>query len=323
MPSTSNANLAPALNSSPETALTLRNRGLANILRMGHCAPSIMQAVLDVSGLDAQWLVKLVAGLPGGIGNTGNECGGITAPLVLLGLRYGQDKAVLGLPVVVYKGHDLLRRFVCCQGTTDCREILGDARIPLRCIGVVRQAPVMLAESSAADCAAAFSPAQREAFGALYAHWVEREFHCAHAVFHRLEPAIHVSEDLLNGSSGFLGGTVFTGMTCSALAAGIMALGLVRGEIENSHLRVMRMIGLMAVRGDAFADDVNAFNKTMNRGNRLAQWFTAGFGSTQCRATAQCDFSTIEGVRGYIDHDGTARCSAIAESVAQRVLGMI
>jgi hypothetical protein len=38
-----------------------------------------------VSETDAQWLVKLTAGLPGGIGNTGGECGGVTAPLVLLG----------------------------------------------------------------------------------------------------------------------------------------------------------------------------------------------------------------------------------------------
>jgi hypothetical protein len=62
---------------------------LSNLLRMGHCAPTIMQTMLDVSETDAQWLVKLTAGLPGGIGNTGGECGGVTAPLVLLGLRHG------------------------------------------------------------------------------------------------------------------------------------------------------------------------------------------------------------------------------------------
>ena len=115
MPSQSIGMLAPSLDSSAETARRLRNRGLANVLRMGHYAPSIMQAMLDVSETDAQWLVKFTAGLPGGIGNTGGECGGVTAPLVLLGLRYGQEKTVQGLPVVVYKGHDLLRRFTACQ----------------------------------------------------------------------------------------------------------------------------------------------------------------------------------------------------------------
>ena len=63
-----------------------------------------MQAMLDVFETDAQWLVKLMAGLPGGIGNTGGECGGVTAPLVVLGLRYGQEKLVQGLPVVGLQG---------------------------------------------------------------------------------------------------------------------------------------------------------------------------------------------------------------------------
>ena len=312
MPSQSTGKLAPSLDSSAETARRLRNRGLANLLRMGHCAPSIMQAMLDVSETDAQWLVKLTAGLPGGIGDTGGECGGVTAPLVLLGLRYGQEKPVQGLPqelpIVVYKGHDVLRRFVACQGTTACREIRGDARVPLRCIGVARQAPALCAACMGADCAAAISPAQQEAFRRLYAHWREQEFHCAHAVFHDLEDTIPVSADLLNGASGFMGGTVFTGMTCSALTAGIMVLGLMLAEIENSHLRVLRMIGTMAVGGDAFNDDLNAFSKIMNLGHRLAQWFTTEFGSTQCGAITQCDFSTSEGVQRYIDDGGTARC---------------
>jgi C_GCAxxG_C_C family probable redox protein len=151
--------LAPWLDSSAETARRLRNRGLANLLRMGHCAPSIMQAMLDVSETDAQWLVRLTAGLPGGIGNTGAECGGLTAPIVFLGLSHGQETAVQDLPVVIHKGHDLLRRFLGCQGTTACREIRGQARVPLRCIGVVRRAPVLCAESirfrSARNCSMA------------------------------------------------------------------------------------------------------------------------------------------------------------------------
>jgi C_GCAxxG_C_C family probable redox protein len=311
-----------SLDSSAETARRLRARGLANVLRMGHCAPSIMQAMLDVSETEASWLVRLTAGLPGGIGSTGGECGGVTAPLVLLGLRYGLDTTAQGLPVVVYKGHDMLRRFVGCEGTTACREIRGEARVPLRCIGVVRKAPVLCAACMGADCSTAISAAQREAFGRLYGHWIGQEFHCARAVFHDLEHAMPVGPELLNGGSGFMGGMVFTGMTCSALTAGVMALGLMHGEIEDSHLRVLRMIGKMAVRADAFADDVNAFNRTMNLGHRLARWFKGEFGSIQCRAITQCDFSTAEGVRRYIDEGQTARCSAMAGRVALKVLSM-
>ena len=323
MPSQSKRRPAPSFDCDAETARRFRIRGLANLLRMGHCAPSIMQAMLDVFEMDDEWLVKLMAGMPGGIGNTGGECGGVTAPLVVLGLRHGQEPMVRGLPVVVYKGRHHLRRFAECQGTTACRGILGNARLPLRCIGVITQAPILCAESCGADCTPAISAVQQEAFRRLYAHWRENEFHCAHAVFHRLQGAVPVSEGLLNGSSGFIGGTAFTGMTCSALAAGVMALGLMLGQIENSHLRVLHMVGLMAVRGDAFADNVNAFNGAMNHGNRLSQWFTAEFGSNQCAAITQCDFSTTEGVQRYIDDGATARCSAIAQGVAHRVLGMI
>ena len=290
---------------------------------MGHCAPTIMQTMLDVSRADAQWLVELAAGLPGGIGNTGGECGGVTAPLVLLGLCHGLEVQVQSLPEILYQGHDLLRRFAARQGTTWCREIRGQARVPLRCIRVVRQAPALCAQTSCSDCKGSISAHRSEAYARLYSHWVEQGFHCAHAVFHHLKHAIPVIQDLLNGSSGFMGGTVFTGVTCSALTAGVMALGLAPGEIENSRLRVLRMIGTMAIGGDAFADKVDVFNKTMNLGHQRSQWFAAELGSTQCRVITQCDFSTTEGVRRYIESGGTGRCSAIAQSVAHKVQGIV
>ena len=117
---------------------------------MGHCTPTVMQTMLDASDAESTWLVTLTAGLPGGIGNTGGECGGLTAPLVLMGLRNGRNDVVDGLPVVVDQGHDLLRRFTSAHGTTECREIRGDARVPLACIGVVRQSPELCARSLAA-----------------------------------------------------------------------------------------------------------------------------------------------------------------------------
>jgi len=85
----------------------------------------------------------------------------------------------------------------------------------------------------------------------------------------------------------------------------------------------MRMVGKMAAGGDAFADDVNKFNRTMNLGHQLATWFTGEFGGTQCRAITGCDFSTTEGVNQYIDTDGVARCQAIAQRVTARVERMI
>ena len=96
----------------------LRKRSVSNLLRMGHCAPTVMQTMLDASDTEGQWLVLLMAGLPGGIANTGGECGGLTAPLVQIGLRHGRDETDDGLPLVVDKGHDLLQRFTARCGTT-------------------------------------------------------------------------------------------------------------------------------------------------------------------------------------------------------------
>jgi C_GCAxxG_C_C family probable redox protein len=283
-----------------------------------------MQTLLEASETDlAPSLVKLAAGLPGGIGNTGGECGGVTAPLMLLGLRHGLELDNDGLPLVVSKGHDLLLRFTAFQGTLSCRDIRGRGRVPLRCIGVIREAPALCTQSLCSDCSHSVSAEQRQAYGRLYSHWVGNDFHCAHSVFRHLGNTLPTNDLVLAASSAFLGGTIFTGRTCSALTAGVMALGLALGEIENSRLRVLRMIATMAVGGNAFEDKLNAFNKTMNLGHALSQWFAAEFESTQCRAITQCDFATTDGVQRYIDGARCAACKDIACGVAKRVASMI
>ena len=88
-----------------------RGRGFANLLRMGHCAPTVMQTILDISSTEKEWLVRLSAGMPGGIGNTGFECGAVTSPLALLGIHYGLRKVDRGLPVIFDKGHALCQQF--------------------------------------------------------------------------------------------------------------------------------------------------------------------------------------------------------------------
>ncbi|HYN31046.1 MAG TPA: C-GCAxxG-C-C family protein [Ilumatobacteraceae bacterium] len=290
---------------------------------MGHCAPTVMKTLLDASGSTERWPVLLTAGLPGGIGNTGGECGGLTAPLVLLGLEHGRDETEDGLPVVVEAGHDLLARFADTQGTTQCREIRGTGRVPLRCIAVVREAPVTCAACMAAPAAGAVAPDARVAYQRLYEHWKQRGFHCAGAVLSESDNTPAPDEELRDAVTAFMGGTLFAGMTCSALTAGVMALGLALGEIENSHTRVARMIATMAVRGDAFADELNAFNRVMNLGHELSVWFEAEFGSTQCRVLTRCDFASTADVDEYIDRDGTADCARLARRVAEHVATMI
>jgi hypothetical protein len=62
---------------SSRTRRMYRRRGFSNLLKMGHCAPAVMQTFLDLRNSKEEWLVKMTAGLPGGIGNTGFECGGL------------------------------------------------------------------------------------------------------------------------------------------------------------------------------------------------------------------------------------------------------
>lgn len=301
----------------------LRKRSVENLLRMGHCAPAVMQTVLDASDTDPGGLVELTAGLPGGIGSTGGECGGLTAPLVAIGLRYGRDEVANGLPVAVERGCELLGRFTAAHGTTDCRAILGDARLPLRCVGVVRQAPSMCAECLAARDGEGVPSGARAAHRELYAHWQERGFHCADAVFAELGESVVDRARLRDATTAFLGGTLFTGRTCSAVTAGVMALGSTLGRIENSRKRVVRMIATMAVGGNAFADDLNAFNPVMNLGHELASWFEGEFGSTQCRVLTGSDFTSVPEVREYVARDGTSRCERVARAVAARVAELV
>ena len=211
-----------------------RRHGLYNLLKMGHCAPSVMQTLLDLGNKKEEWLVRMTAGLPGGIGNTGFECGGITSPLIQLGLEYGLNAEDNGLPLVISSGHDYLCRFQDCNNSLLCKEILGKRRVPLPCIKVARHAPELYNQTGCKDNAEAISDETRQAFYVLYSHLTKNGFHCAHTVIKHLDNTIPVTRELLDGTSCFIGGTAFKGLTCSAFTAGLIAVGLKLGEIENS-----------------------------------------------------------------------------------------
>ena len=310
-------------NLSTKPKQTYRSRSLDNLLHMGHCAPAVMQTVLEITHSEQEWLVKLMAGMPGGIGNTGFECGAITSPLVILGLRHGLTEMRDGLPLIIDQGHDYYQRFLAKNAASFCKDIQAPGRLPIRCIHCVRHSPEFLAETIASDNRYVVPVEQREAYSGLYAHLMQNDFHCAHAVFLQLRYTLPVNQELLDATSAFLGGTLFKGITCSAFTAGVMAIGLKIGEIENSYLRVMRMLSLMVGKGDPFKDSVNKFNPAMNTGHRLAKWFRTEFGSTQCQAITQCDFSSAAGVEKYIANDGITRCRKIAKMVAEQVQNIL
>ena len=286
---------------------------------MGHCAPTVMQTLLDVSSTEKEWLVRLSAGMPGGIGNTGHECGAVTSPLVLLGLRHGLREVDRGLPVVFDQGQALCRSFLACHRTLQCREIRGKDRFPRHCIGPVLRSPELLRDALDGDHGGAIPPSTRAGYARLYAHLADNGFHCAQAVLLQLGYSPAEDRELFDATSAFMGGTLFMGRTCSAFTAGVMAIGLAAGEIEDSRLRVIRLLATMTVGGDAFDDRLNKFNPSMNRGYRLSRWFASEFGSTQCQAITGCDFADPNGVSRYVEGDSIAKCRAIGCRVAEQV----
>ena len=308
---------------STRTKRMYRHLGLTNLLRMGHCAPSVMQTLLDLGSTKQEWLVKMTAGLPGGIGSTGFECGGITAPLIRFGLVHGANAKQNGLPSVIYAGHDYYKRFQKCNNSLLCKEILGKRRVPLPCIKVARHVPELYIQTSCKDNPEAISVEAREAFRLLYSHFSTNGFHCAHAVLNHLGDTVPVTRELLDGTSGFIGGTAFKGLTCSAFTAGLMAVGLKLGEIEDSFPRVARMLAIMVAGGNALADNLNKFNRLLNIGHRMSKWFKNEFGSTHCREITQCDFSSPEDVHRYIDKDSVTTCRNLAEKVANQAQRII
>jgi protein-S-isoprenylcysteine O-methyltransferase Ste14 len=299
-------------------------RALWTLLGMGHCAPTIMSSILRVCrGRKADWLVRLASALPGGIGNTGGECGGITAPLVLLGLLHGLGSINGGLPLVFERGHAHIEGFRRCRGTLLCREIRGTPPRILPCIRTIADSGALCANSLCGKSRKVIPCEARGAYCRLYAEFARCGFHCAQTVLRKLDGLRSSQPRLLDAGSAFLGGTLFTGMTCSALTAGVMALGLGIGEIEGSWWRVLRMVFLLLTGGPAFDDSVNKFNRSMNRGGELAAWFAAQFGSTQCRAITGADFSSTAEVEAYLQGSGIAKCQLIAQKVADHVRLML
>lgn len=296
-----------------------RGKSFANVMRMGHCAPTVMQTLLDVSSEKKEWLVRMSAGMPGGIGDSGFECGGVTSPLVLLGKRYGLRQVDCGLPVIFDKGHAYCKHFLTCHKTMNCREIRGNDRFPLHCISPVLRAPELFQDALGSDHQEVIPEERRACYSRLYSHLAENDFHCARTVLTHLDytPAEH--QELFDAVSAFMGGTLFMGRTCSAFSTGVMAIGLKEGEIENNTLRVLRLFAIMTAGGDAFQEGINKFNHSVKCGDRLAKWFVKEYGSTQCQAITQCDFSTPEGVRRYIEDGRITPCKEIAEKVAEKV----
>ena len=144
-------------------------------------------------------------------------------------------------------------------------------RFPRHCIGPVLRSAELWRDALDGDRSDVIPEGTRAGYAKLYSHLAENGFHCAKAVLADLGYSPTAHPELFDATSAFMGGTLFMGRTCGAFIAGVMAIGLEAGEIEDSRLRVIRLLAIMTVGGDAFDDRLNKFNPSMNRGYRLVE----------------------------------------------------
>ena len=307
---------------------SLQLRGIRNVLKTGHCAPAVMRTLGEITGAEADPLVKLTSGLGGGIGSIRSECGCVTSPIIMLGLEHGSDLGSDDLPKVISLGRRYIDRFRELNKGIKCREILKNERNILPCLGAIRRAPVIfkgLANGlgEAADVESGMTGETKEAYELMLRTFRQHNFHCAHEVLSGLEEARYVDEELLRGSWGFIGGTLLKGMTCGALTAGVLAIGMNFGAYRDSGWRVFKMTLRMFAGADAESDHINAFNRALNISNELASGFEREFGSTNCYDILKADFSTLEGVNRYVSEGLIDKCREITGSVVRRTRRLV
>ena len=84
-----------------------------------NCAQSVFGAFAGEYGLDDGTAARIACGLGGGVGRTRETCGAVTGAALVLGLRFGADKAAV-YPQV----QEFCRRFKEECGSVVCRELL-------------------------------------------------------------------------------------------------------------------------------------------------------------------------------------------------------
>lgn len=294
----------------------------SNALRMGHCAPTVMQTLLDKLERPADAMVRAVGGLPG-IGGPG-ECGGVVSPLMVLSLLDPPRSGTADLPPSISLGQEYLRRFRKLHGSVLCKEVGKDC---MRCC----YRAMVLSPPLFDDIVAHKEEAGRhvdERTKAAHMHFLSAlgrtKFHCAHRVLDQLADAVTVTEEMRAAAAIFVGGMALTGSTCGALAAGAMAMSAKVSGIERSLFRTLKMLVIMTFSVPrALRDPMNAFNPAIRTTTKLARWFGDEFGSTRCADLTGAKLSSPESVVGFCAGNGLEACRERADRVVAKVREML
>jgi len=295
-------------------------RAISNIRRMGHCAPGIMQTLLDINDIQNTNMVLYAAAMAGGIAGSDMECGALTAPLMFIGFRNNNLTAISEKLDVISKAQSYVNEFTAFNGSSICGKIR-QGGIPA-CMKTIRNFNKPF--SKAVKSPALLSDKVKESYSLLLKTFDDNKFHCAHNVLNSLNNNFIITKELFNSSWVFIGGIALLNRTCGALTAGVLALSSATAKIEKSYLRVAKMNRLLRNKNnEAMNEEINNFNRAINYSEELGRWFRNEFGSVNCHEIWQLNFSDKKDVENYISGRCMLQCSYIAKRVAQQVNTMI
>lgn len=297
-----------------------RFKAVNNIRRMGHCAPSVMQTLLDINNVNNDDLVLYSGGMAGGIAGPGMECGVLTAPLMFLSYSTINPVDIPQKLEVLGKARSYFSAFNDFNGSTICIQIRKEGMAA--CMKNIRNFNSLY--SRAVSEPVGLTGETHDSLMFLIKKFEENRFHCAHNVLNILKNRIAISPDLYKSSGVFVGGIAMMNRTCDALTAGVMTLSSATSKLEKSYLRVARMNKMLRQNNpNAMDEGINDFNRAINLSEELGIWFRNEFGSTGCFEIWRMNFSKLRDAESFISGNCMIQCRYIAEKVAEKVIGML
>ena len=287
---------------------------------MGHCAPSVMQTLLQLNNITDDELILFSGAMAGGIAGASTECGCMTSPLMFGSYRNNhystEDKLKLIGQSQIY-----VKEFIAFNGSGMCNAIRSKGLSS--CINAVCN--FHYPYSRAGSGISLLSNESKESYSRLITEFQENEFHCTQKVLEILGDDIPVTEEKLKASWIFLGGIAMLNKTCGALTGGVLALSTAFSKIEDSYSRVARMNWLLMHErtNEALAEETNNFNRSILLSEELGVWFRNEFGSTSCSDIWGYNFSKARDAESFINGRCINQCKLITQKVAGKVRTMI
>jgi len=299
---------------------TKKLKTINNYLRIGHCAPSVMQTLIDIHHSGNEDLVLLSGAMAGGIAGPSTECGVLTAPLMFMGYMNKEAVDPSGRLKLIAMAQAYSARFGSENKASSCELIRN------RGMHSCKNAVHDFYDDYSWACAnpLVFRDEIKESYSFLLENFEKEDFHCAHNVLRLLEGRVKVSGDMLASTWIFAGGIAMMNRTCGALAGGVAALSSLNSMAENSYARVSRMNRLLRKKSSSAMDeDINNYNRAINQSDVLGEWFRREFGSLSCRDIWQYDFSSLRDSESFITGRCTKQCRLIAGKVAEQLVQML